>query len=68
MALDDRKKQILQAIVEDYISTAEPVGSRSISAVIRSRCSSTVGPRRSRWRTDSRAWRLRPASGSWLRR
>ncbi len=31
MALDDRKKLILQAIVEDYISTAEPVGSRSIS-------------------------------------
>ena len=31
MALDDRKKMILQAIVEDYISTAEPVGSRSIS-------------------------------------
>lgn len=31
MALSDRKKQILQAIVEDYISTAEPVGSRSIS-------------------------------------
>lgn len=31
MALDDRKKQILQAIVEDYINTAEPVGSRSIS-------------------------------------
>jgi heat-inducible transcriptional repressor len=31
VALSDRKKQILQAIVEDYISTAEPVGSRSIS-------------------------------------
>ncbi len=31
MALDDRKKVILQAVVEDYISTAEPVGSRSIS-------------------------------------
>ncbi len=31
MALSDRKKQILQAIVEDYITTAEPVGSRSIS-------------------------------------
>ena len=31
MALDDRKKMILQAIVEDYINTAEPVGSRSIS-------------------------------------
>ena len=31
MALDDRKKRILQAIVEDYITSAEPVGSRSIS-------------------------------------
>ena len=31
MALDDRKRKILQAIVEDYINTAEPVGSRSIS-------------------------------------
>lgn len=31
MALDDRKKVILQAVVEDYINTAEPVGSRSIS-------------------------------------
>ena len=31
MALDDRKKRILQAIVEDYINSAEPVGSRSIS-------------------------------------
>lgn len=31
MALDDRKKIILQAVVEDYINTAEPVGSRSIS-------------------------------------
>ncbi len=31
MALDERKKVILQAVVEDYINTAEPVGSRSIS-------------------------------------
>ncbi len=31
MTLDDRKKRIMQAIVEDYITTAEPVGSRSIS-------------------------------------
>lgn len=31
MALDDRKKLILQAIVEDYIQNAEPVGSRSIA-------------------------------------
>ena len=28
--LDDRKKRILKAIVDDYISTAEPVGSRTI--------------------------------------
>lgn len=31
MSLDERKRLILQAIVEDYINTAEPVGSRSIS-------------------------------------
>lgn len=31
MSLDERKSLILQAIVEDYINTAEPVGSRSIS-------------------------------------
>lgn len=31
MGLDERKRMILQAIVEDYINTAEPVGSRSIS-------------------------------------
>ena len=31
MGLDERKRLILQAIVEDYINTAEPVGSRSIS-------------------------------------
>ena len=31
MALDDRKKEILRAIVEGYIKNAEPVGSRSIA-------------------------------------
>jgi len=31
MNLDDRKKQILRAIVEGYIENAEPVGSRSIA-------------------------------------
>lgn len=31
MALDDRKKSILRAIVEGYIKNAEPVGSRSIA-------------------------------------
>lgn len=29
--LDDRKRQILQAIIDDYISTAEPIGSRTIA-------------------------------------
>lgn len=31
MILDDRKKKILQAIVEDYVSTGEPVGSRTVA-------------------------------------
>jgi heat-inducible transcriptional repressor len=31
MFLDDRKKKILKAIIDDYINTAEPVGSRSIA-------------------------------------
>lgn len=31
MNLDERKKQILSAIIESYISTAEPVGSRTIA-------------------------------------
>ena len=32
MELTDRKKQILKVVVEDYIRTAEPVGSRTIAA------------------------------------
>ena len=31
MDLSDRKKKILQAIIDEYIGTAEPVGSRAIS-------------------------------------
>ena len=31
MDLDERKYRILQAIIDDYISTAMPVGSRTIS-------------------------------------
>ena len=31
MFLDDRKKRILRAIIDDYIETAEPIGSRSIA-------------------------------------
>ncbi len=29
--LDERKRKILQAIVEDYVASAEPIGSRSLS-------------------------------------
>ena len=29
--LDERKQRILQAIINDYISSAEPVGSRTIA-------------------------------------
>ncbi len=31
MFLDDRKKRILRAIIDDYIDTAEPIGSRTIA-------------------------------------
>ena len=31
MTLDDRKYMILKAIIDDYITTAVPVGSRTIS-------------------------------------
>ena len=30
MELDDRKKKVLQAIVDDYVATNEPVGSKSL--------------------------------------
>ena len=29
--MDDRKSRVLQAIIEDYVSTAEPVGSRTLA-------------------------------------
>ena len=32
MELTDRKKQILKVVVEDYVRTAEPVGSKAIAA------------------------------------
>jgi heat-inducible transcriptional repressor len=31
IAVDERKNKVLQAIIEDYVATAEPVGSRTIS-------------------------------------
>ena len=33
MELTDRKKKILRAIVDNYIKTAEPVGSKVLSAM-----------------------------------
>jgi len=31
LTLDDRKNKVLQAVIEDYVATAEPVGSRTIA-------------------------------------
>lgn len=31
MTMDERKRRILQAIIDDYINTAEPIGSRTIA-------------------------------------
>ncbi|HQD42118.1 MAG TPA: HrcA family transcriptional regulator, partial [Bacillota bacterium] len=31
MQMDDRKLKILQAVIADYISTAQPIGSRTIA-------------------------------------
>lgn len=42
MLLDDRKKRILQAVVDNYISTAAPVGSRTISGKYMSEISSAT--------------------------
>ena len=30
MGLDNRKKEVLQAIVDDYVATCEPVGSKAL--------------------------------------
>ena len=40
--LDDRKKKILQAIVEEYINTAEPVSSKALIAKFDLNCSSAT--------------------------
>ena len=42
MELTDRKKQILKVVVEDYIQTAEPVGSKAIAAEMGGRVSSAT--------------------------
>ena len=47
MELGDRKKKILQLIVESYIETAEPVGSRYIAK----KNDLSLSPATMRWRT-----------------
>ena len=42
MGLTDRKKQILKVVVEDYIRTAEPVGSKAIAARMGTKVSSAT--------------------------
>ena len=40
--LTDRKKQILKVVVEDYVRTAEPVGSKAIAAEMGGVSSATI--------------------------
>ena len=42
MALSDRKKKILAAVVEEYIRTAEPVGSKTVAQTANLSCSSAT--------------------------
>ena len=42
MGLTDRKKQILKVVVEDYIRTAEPVGSKAIAVQMGTKVSSAT--------------------------
>ena len=42
MAISERKKKILAAVVEEYIRTAEPVGSKAIAATAGLGCSSAT--------------------------
>ena len=42
MELTDRKKQILKVVIEDYIHTAEPVGSKTIAVEMGGKISSAT--------------------------
>ena len=42
MAISERKKKILAAVVDAYIHTAEPVGSKTIAAIAGLGCSSAT--------------------------
>ena len=45
MGISDRKKKILAALVDEYIKTAEPVGSKAIAKLANLGCQNT-DPRR----------------------
>ena len=59
MGLDDRKLDVLRAIVEDYVATQEPVGSKAL--VERHQLGVS---RRPRCATTWRCWRRRATSAS----
>ena len=42
MAISERKKKILAAVVDEYIQTAEPVGSKTIAQTAGLGCSSAT--------------------------
>lgn len=42
MELTPRKKQILKAVIDSYIATGEPVGSKAVAAILSPRCSSAT--------------------------
>lgn len=42
MELSERKKKLLRAIVEEYVRTAEPVGSKALAALPDMKCSSAT--------------------------
>lgn len=42
MSISDRKKKILGALIEEYIKTAEPVGSKAIASIANLGCSSAT--------------------------
>ena len=42
MSISERKKKILGALVDEYIKTAEPVGSKAIAGVADIGCSSAT--------------------------
>ena len=53
MGISERKKKILAAVVDEYIHTAEPVGSKTIAQTANLGCSSATIRNDARW---SQAW------------